>query len=333
MPRRLRLEYPQAIHHVMARGNARQDIVCDDADRRKWVELLERTVTVHGWELFAFVLMSNHFHLLLRTPEPNLSRGKQRLLSGHATAWARRHRRCGHVFQGRFRAQLVEDETYYWTVSRYLHLNPVRAGLVVHPRDWPWSSYPGYDNRRRRVDWVAYDTLLAALQAGYGGGDPAAAYRRYVTAGVSEAEAGVSPLDAAWQGLVLGSPEFVSRVKSGLSESTSPASGRIPPRRLACADREAVYDAVLKHFGRSADALIRRGARDPCRGLAAYLARRTTGATLRELARDLGLSRPDSVPNLTRQIERALATSPGLRDDLRAIEESLRGGQETKNKA
>jgi len=75
MPRRLRLEYPQAIHHLMARGNARQDIVRDDADRQKWVELLERTVTVHGWELFAFVLMSNHFHLLFRTPEPNLSRG------------------------------------------------------------------------------------------------------------------------------------------------------------------------------------------------------------------------------------------------------------------
>ena len=88
----------------MARGNARQDIVRDDADRRRWVELLERTVTVHGWELFAFVLMSNHFHLLLRTPEPNLSRGMQRLLSGHATAWARPHRRSGHVFQGRFRA-------------------------------------------------------------------------------------------------------------------------------------------------------------------------------------------------------------------------------------
>jgi hypothetical protein len=158
-------------------------------------------------------------------------------------------------------------------------------------------------------------------------------YRRYVTAGLADPAAGASPLDAAWQGLVLGSPEFVSRIKCRLSESTSPTGGGFPPRRLSGLDRQAVYDAVLKHFGRSADALSRRGARDPCRGLAAYLVRRTTDASLRELARDLGLSRPDSVPNLTRRVANALATSPGLRDDLRAIEESLRGSQETKNKA
>ena len=104
----------------------------------------------------------------------------------------------------------------------------------------------------------------------------------------------------------------------------------MPPRRLAGLDRAAVYDAVLRQHGRSADALMRRGARDPCRGLAAYLARRSTDATLREVAKGLGLSRPDSVPNLTRRIEKALATSPGLRDDLRAIEESLRASEKTK---
>jgi REP element-mobilizing transposase RayT len=330
MPRRLRLEYPLAIHHVMARGNARQDIVHDDDDRRKWIELLERTVALHGWELFAFVLLTNHFHLLLRTPRPNLSRGMQRLLSGHATGWARRHRRGGHVFQGRFRAQLVEDETYYWTVSRYLHLNPVRAGLVAHPRDWPWSSYPGYDHRRRRVGWVAYETLLGALQAGYGAADPAASYRRYVTAGLGETETVASPLDSAWRGLVLGSPEFVGRVKARLSESSRQA-GEVSSRQLAGPDRTVVYEAVLAHHGRSAEALTRRGARDHCRGLAAYLARRHTDATLAQVAMDLGLSRADSVPNLTRRIEKCLTSSPALRDDLRAIEEALRGAQETKN--
>lgn len=155
MARRLRIEYPMAIDHVRARGNGRQDIVLDDDDRRQWMDALERTVVARRWELFAFVFMSNHFHLLLRTPEPDLSRGMHRMLSAYATRWARRHRRPGHVFQGRFRAQLIEDESYFWTVSRYLHLNPVRAKLVSHPRDWEWSSYRGYDSRRRRLDWVA----------------------------------------------------------------------------------------------------------------------------------------------------------------------------------
>ena len=196
MPRRLRLEYPGALHHVMARGNGRQDIVRDDRDRQHWLDTLERTTGLFRWELFAFVLMSNHFHLFLRTPEPNLSRGMQRLLSGYAIWWARRHRRPGHVFQGRFRAQVIEDESYFWTVSRYLHLNPVRADqLVDHPRDWPWSSYPGYASARRRLDWVAYDTLLAALQGEYGGSDPSDAYRHYVTAGLRQPIA--SPLEGA----------------------------------------------------------------------------------------------------------------------------------------
>jgi REP element-mobilizing transposase RayT len=106
-----------AIYHVMARGNRRQDIVLDDKDRRRWMDALERTVVARGWEFFAFVLMFNRFHLFLRAPEPELSRGMHRMLSAYATRRVRRHRRPGHVFQGRFRAQLIEDESYVWTVD------------------------------------------------------------------------------------------------------------------------------------------------------------------------------------------------------------------------
>ena len=331
MPRRLRIEYPGAIYHVMARGNGRQDIVRDDRDRQHWLHTLERTRAVRGWELFAFVLMSNHFHLFLRTPEPNLSRGMQRLLSGYAIWWARRHRRPGHVFQGRFRAQLIEDESYFWTVSRYLHLNPVRARLVEHPQDWPWSSYPGYASARRRLDWVAYDTVLAALQGEYGGTDPSAAYRRYVTAGLKEPVA--SPFDSAWQGLVLGSQEFLRDVKSRLRTSPTPArEPLISPQRLAPLDRQVVYATVLSYYQRPAEALGRCGSRDGARAVAAYLARRWSDVTLGELARDLGLSRADSVPNLTRRVERERASSSRLRTDLNAIEDLLRMQRETKNK-
>jgi REP element-mobilizing transposase RayT len=313
----------------MACGNGRRDIVRDDDDRRKWMELLERTVGAHGWELFSFVLMSNHFHLFFRTPEPNLSRGMQRLISGHASHLARRIRRSGHVFQGRFRAQLVEDETYFWPVSRYLHLNPVRARLVDHPRDWPWSSYAGHDSRRRRLDWIAYDTLLSAVPSEFGGMDPASAYRRYVTSSLSEPVA--SPLGSAWRGLVVGSEPFVRQVKARLAASPSTAHG-IPPKQLSLLDRQQVYEAVLEHYGRPPEALSQRGARDRCRGVAAYLARRLTGTTLRELANDLGLSRPDSVPNLTRRIDRDLRDIRALAKDIRAIEKALLE-EHTRNKA
>jgi len=329
MPRRLRVEYPLAIYHVMARGNGRQDIVRDDHDREHWLQTLERTVDVHRWELFAFVLMSNHFHLFLRTPEPNLSRGMQRLQSGYATWWARRHRHPGHVFQGRFRAQLIEDESYFWTVSRYIHLNPVRSKLVAHPAEWPWSSYPGYLSRRRRVDWVAYDALLAALQGEYGGTDPSGDYRRYVTAGLKEPV--ISPFESAWQGLVIGSQKFQREVKAILTASR-PEGPVISPKRLAPLDKQTVYETVLRYYQRPSDTLGRRGDRTWCRAVAAYLARRWTDAKLRELAVDLGLSRPDSVPNLTRRIERMLESSAALRADLRTIEDLFRDGAKTKNK-
>src|SRR6202044_3779906 len=186
MPRRLRIEFEGAIYHVMARGNARQRIVRDDADRQRLIEGLEQAVIRYGWELPCYVVMGNHLHLLVKTPRPNLGAGMQSFLPGYAIWSGRRWRRTGHLFQGRYRAEMIEDESYYWTVSRYIHLNPVRAGLVARPEQWEWSSYPGYVALRRRRPWVRYETLLAAWRGDRGGNDAAGAYRRYVEAGLTD---------------------------------------------------------------------------------------------------------------------------------------------------
>ena len=140
MARPLRIEFPGAIYHVMSRGNARQTVFRDDSDYQRLIKGLETVVGRLGWDLLCFVLMPNHFHLLVRTPRPNLSRGMQHLTSGYANWCSRRHRRPGHTFQGRFKSELIEDESYFWTVSRYIQLNPVRGKrpLADHPRDWPW---------------------------------------------------------------------------------------------------------------------------------------------------------------------------------------------------
>jgi putative transposase len=332
MPRPLRIEFPGAVYHVTARGNARQDIVTDDRDRRRWLALLERTANVQGWEIFAFALLSNHFHLFFRTPSPNLSRGMQRFLSGYAVGWSRRHRwhRPGHVFQGRFAAQLVEDESYFWAVSRYVHLNPVRAGLVERPGDWAWSSYPGYEQKRRRLPWIAYEELLRSWEGEFGGRDPAAAYRRYVRAGLAGGGddavvlPGLNPRRSA-RGLVIGSPEFLARIKGlmgGDSGSLAELSGK-PRRDRARLDRREVYDAVLGHFGVPPEALSRKGDRNEVRAVAAYLARRWTDITLRELAGELGLSRAESVPNLTRRVERQMGGRSRIGKAVSEIERDL----------
>jgi putative transposase len=196
----------------MARGNGRQEIVRDDADRDRLQEQLGRAAIRCSWRVYAFAIMSNHLHIVLKTPQPNLARGMQVFLSGYANAWARRHKFSGHVFQGRYRTELVEDETYLWTVTRYVHLNPVRSGMVEHPAAWAWSSYPGCAHRARRLEWLAYDDLLASWTGAFGGSDPARAYRRYVTAGLSEPPE--SPWKEAYHGWVLGSEAFIDRVKA-----------------------------------------------------------------------------------------------------------------------
>ena len=163
--------------------------------------------------------MPNHFHLFLRTPQASISRGMQYLASGYANWFAKRHRCPGHLLQGRFKSQLVEDESCFWSVSRYIHLNPVRGKhpLVAHPREWRWSSYPGYALRRARVDWVAYDFSYAAWLGDVGGRNPETAYRLYVERGLTAPPE--NPFRDAAQGWLLGSSDFVDKIRAGLGQA------------------------------------------------------------------------------------------------------------------
>ena len=128
MARPLRIEYPGAIYHVMSRGNGRQKTFRNDGDFQRLLEGLESAVLKFDWLVMNYVWMPNHIHLFLKTPQPNLSAGMQYLLSGYANWFSKRHQRPGHLFQGRYKSFVVEDDSYFWTLSRYIHLNPCRGG-------------------------------------------------------------------------------------------------------------------------------------------------------------------------------------------------------------
>jgi putative transposase len=320
MARRLRLQYPGAIYHIMSRGNARQKIVRDDVDCEQVLVSLKRSVDRCGWRVYAFVLMANHLHLVLKTPRPNLSAGMQSFLSSYAIGWSRRHRQGGHVFSGRYRTELVEDETYLWDLTRYVHLNPVRARLVTDPAAWAWSSYCGYADRRRRLDWVAYDEVLAAWDGTSGGTDPASAYRRFVSAGIAKPP--VSPLRQAQHGWLLGSDAFVKRVAKIIRGNPSMEQQR-ELRRLEAPSVSRVSQVVCTYYGIKPSDLRRRGSSDPARPAFAYLARQHTEATNADLVPVLGLSTPESVPSVTRRFAPLLSRGRRLREDLRRLEEAL----------
>ena len=319
MARPLRIEFPEAIYHATSRGNARNAIVADDADREKWLALLAKTVERQHWRVFAFALLDNHFHLFLQTPEPNLSAGMHDLCGTYAGYFNHRHDRSGHVFQGRFRAVLVEGQGHWLELSRYVHLNPVRAGLVRRPEDWRWSSYRGYHLASRCLPWVDYQRVLEE----FGRDGPAArrAFRAFMEEGLGRKLD--SPLAKAVAGIVLGSEAFVARVRVLLAPR--PDDTELPPlSRLRAAPRiEVISCAVAERFGCDA-ATWRPGRRtdDLSRAIAAYLARRLTREPLRAIAAALGYRRASSITVACQRVERALS-NPRLRRDVAALARAI----------
>jgi REP element-mobilizing transposase RayT len=161
MARPLRIEYPGALYHVTSRGDRQEPIFDDDQDRRAFLNLLGDVVSRFRWRCHAYCLMGNHYHLMIETPEANLTKG-MRHLNGVFTQWSnRRHRRSGHLFQGRYKAILVDRDSYFVELARYIVLNPVRAAMVKHPRQWAWSSYGATVGTSPAPAWLSIDNALA----------------------------------------------------------------------------------------------------------------------------------------------------------------------------
>ncbi|MSQ18615.1 MAG: transposase [Betaproteobacteria bacterium] len=187
MTRPLRIEYPGAVYHVTSRGNARQRVFLDGDDREAFLATLAWVVERFGWLCHAYCLMDNHFHLLIETPEANLSRGMRQLNGVYTQTFNRRHQRAGHLFRGRFKGILVEKDSYLLELSRYIVLNPVRAKVVKHPGRYAWSSYratlgvapvpPALTidrllERFAKTRSVAQKRYAEFVQAGIGGASP-----------------------------------------------------------------------------------------------------------------------------------------------------------------
>ena len=175
MARPIRIQYPGAIYHVTSRGNERKDLFQDEADREMMRRKLAVSLTRYQVRLYAYVLMRNHLHLLVETPRANLSRFMQHFNTAYTVYFNRRHRRHGHLLEGRFRARLVEASRYLLQLTRYIHLNPVKIKRVGRLplgekiellRQYRWSSYRGYAGLSEKEPFVDYGPLGAGLGEG-----------------------------------------------------------------------------------------------------------------------------------------------------------------------
>jgi len=165
MARPIRLDYPDTLYHVLSRGNENREIFRDDKDYLKFLDTLGTMVERFKLEVHAYVLMKNHYHLLIRTKEANLSRAIQWFGVSYSVWFNRRHQRSGHLFQGRFKSFLIENERYLTAMCHYIHGNPLRAGLVKRLSDYRWSSYQAYGDKRHHLPWLTTDFVLGM----YGG--------------------------------------------------------------------------------------------------------------------------------------------------------------------
>ena len=163
MSRPLRIEFAGALYHVTSRGDGQKDIYLNDQDRRDFLSVLGSVCKRFNWTVHAYCLMSNHYHLLIETPDGNLSQGMRQLNGVYTQHFNRTHDRVGHVFQGRYKAIIVQKDSYLLELSRYIVLNPVRARMVRSVKDWPWSSYRASCGMTSSPEWLSTDWLLSTF--------------------------------------------------------------------------------------------------------------------------------------------------------------------------
>ncbi|MBI4915717.1 MAG: transposase [Acidobacteria bacterium] len=318
MARPLRLEHPGAVWHVTSRGNAREAIFLDDGDRSAFLELLAKSVEMCRWRLHAYVLMTNHFHLLLETPEPNLSRGMRQLNGVYTQRFNRRHRRTGHVLQGRFGAVLVERNAHLLELARYVVLNPVRAGMVPSPGTWAWSSFRATAGLADGPSWLDTAWLLAQLDPG----SPSRArlrYRQFVAEGVAGE---YNPWDSLVGQIYLGGEEFLAGIER---MARGHAAVREHPRLQREVRRPSageLLDVVSAEFGTSA-AKMRDVKRGEARKALALVGRIDGALRLREIGELLGIA-DWSVTNLVKAADGLMATNERFRKQVERVRARLR---------
>ena len=284
MSRALRLEYEGAVWHVTSRGNERRAIFRDRNDDTTFLEFLRESVADARWRLHAYVLMKNHYHLLVETPEKTLSKGVKQLNENYAQYFNWRHDRIGHLFHGRFKGILVERETHLLELVRYIVLNPVRCGAVVYAADYEWSNYRATAGLTAAPSWLETSWTLSQFDP-----DIRTARDMYRNFVADARGASYCPWESLVGEIYLGSPEFREALQRKVNAKKLSDEVPLPQKQFVHVPFDTVVAAVCREFAESAEAL-RQKSRRSAKKAVAQIAYEHCSMTFVEIGERLGTS-------------------------------------------
>jgi len=299
MARPLRIDIPGGHYHITSRGVGRQDIFFDDEDREEFLDRLDRVHQRTGIVIHAYCLMTSHYHLDIETPEGYLSRSLQWLNETYASSVNRRWDRVGHLFQGRFHSAVIEAEQHLAALTRYIHLNPVRAGIAKKPADYQWSSYRSYIGVKQAPRWLSMDFTLGRF--GRNLTERREEYRSFVEGEAADRIG--DPLQGLSYGAILGGEQFVAQIRERVQrERVDPEVAQMI-QAASMVSLSTVGDEISSAYGCSRAELNTRGRKGhEARDVAIYLSREMTGESLTRIGNRFGGIRPSAVSLAHRRI-------------------------------
>lgn len=323
MSRPLRIEYPGAWYHVMNRGRRREDIFLSRHDYDAFVQILQETAEAWNLKVSAYCLMANHYHLLVQTPDGNIARCMRHLNGVYTQRFNRHHGKDGQLFRGRYKAVLIDADNYLLEVLRYIHRNPLQAGITASLQDFEWSSHHGYLTRDSKWDWLHKEILLSMLSTKES--KRRSAYIDLVTNGSPDEIERFYTLKNLPS--ILGAESFKEWVSDAFNQYRF--HEEIPESRTLAPSPVMVIDCVCEHFKvtREQLAVSRRGTENLPRDIAMYLVRLHCRELLDEIGRHFGITKYSTVSSGVERIKTRKKQDRSVQKHLGELERMLAKGQ------
>ena len=308
MSRPLRIQYPDAWYHVMNRGRRGDEIFREDGDYKAFVNLLKETVEDYNVRVAAYCLMSNHYHLLVQTPDSNLSRAMRHLNGVYTQRYNRVHHCDGQLFRGRYKSILIEADSYLLELLRYIHRNPLEAGLVNNLQKYNWSSHKGYLSNAKRWDWLYKRYALSLFSKDHA--ESIRLYKQFVIKKVPDEINRI--LGRGKLPPILGTQKFLDKMKDLFFSEKG--NEEIPEARLLAPDPDRILKTVAEFYKVGTDDLLksRRGYFNEPRNVAIYLMRRLRGDTLKEAGEVFGISKNSTVSSCIDGVKQEMNRNKGM---------------------